>query len=610
MPIHYITAPGSEPRVSDIQFSDAGSTDFSRVSELWMSPVGSTTFQQYFRFGRRYAVVDRGYLYILDNDGNIAAQHAVGTTPPFDAEVIAANNNKVYIFNETTVRVFNATTGAEILAESITVPTGVISMTILSSKLYCLVGGTRVRVYNLSTRRELTSEAFNVAGSRGIAGVGTTIWSLSQRVSRAHRTVRSEDVTYVTIRVDSHVDSFTDDFMFDPSDDESRSEAFRNARAFVSSIRESFPITRQTGNTITTEYIAEVDGPHRNVSDYNVLIIINRRIQRIVRTPSTRTVTDTTYHRRLTPYSLTGTAGNTRTASGNTNQDAIEVVPSDIGSNGNTLLAVFPDNISSMSTTNATISSVIADTADTVDGDGTNIFLGRDRFINAYTTAYRENDARSFVTGDLAAVANSSGLAWTGSHYYVVTEGSRNVKAFTTAGLADTTKDFTLHVDNADPDGIAWDPHSNVFWVIDNRTGTDRNNLFAYNASGVYQSAMSRYVSTIHTGRGIAVDATNIYVDYVRFVNNDFAYGLLTINKSTGATSNRILSTSARIGGASGSYGGMDYSNDILYYLSQSTHSKLVYFERLGSPVQGEPNRGVAIRLPLSIQAKGLAVIE
>ena len=199
---------------------------------------------------------------------------------------------------------------------------------------------------------------------------------------------------------------------------------------------------------------------------------------RRVTTPIRRTQVTTTVHRDISPYSLTGTAGTRITAS--------DFVPTDIGANGSTLLATSGNTVYSINTTSGVATSVIEDSADSVAGDGTYIYLGRDRFVNAFTSSYRSNTERSFVTGDPDNVTDNSGLGWNGTHFFTLERRSRNVKAFTRQGAAYTAGDFTLHADNDRPDGIAWDGTN---WFIGNSASNDVR-VYVYSATGTYVRRM------------------------------------------------------------------------------------------------------------------------
>ena len=131
MPMHLSTAPGAPPRITDIQLSSLGDTDAERAVEAWISPLGRTDADFVYRYGNRYAIIDRGYIYVFDELRNITERLAVGATAPFGTGIIAAANGKVYILDGTdTVRVFTAQTGVEIPGERINIISGVVSMTI------------------------------------------------------------------------------------------------------------------------------------------------------------------------------------------------------------------------------------------------------------------------------------------------------------------------------------------------------------------------------------------------------------------------------------------------------------------------------------------------
>ena len=461
MPVHIGTAPGAPPRIADLQISDIGATDADRITELWISPLGRTDADQIYRYGNRYVVADRGIAYIFNTRGQIELSFQTGRISALTTNTIAAASGKVYVLDGLNVRVYTASTGAEITAERISVVANILSMTVLGSKLYCLTA-TEVRVYNLSTRRELTSERLAISSGLAIAGIGSTLYILRRRTTTSRREVEDFRISYGPAMVTEDVTYHNQRDLISRYD--TREEAAAAVRARInqySRVRDRSTFTHRIIETRTLSNTSiELDlfqGHWYGILRYSIRY---RTVQNtIIRTSFTRTVTDTTVHRDITPYSLTGTAGTTITAS--------DFLPADIGASGSTLLATDGSNIYRINRTNGVATNAIADIANTVAGDGTYIYAGRDLRVTAYAAAGNaRNDANSFSVVAESDVAFSRGVTWNGSHLFVVEEGNRTVKAFTLAGVASTSNDFMLHADNDNPGGISWD--GTYFYVIQN----------------------------------------------------------------------------------------------------------------------------------------------
>ena len=127
-------------------------------------------------------------------------------------------------------------------------------------------------------------------------------------------------------------------------------------------------------------------------------------------------------------------------------------------------------------------------------------------------THYSGVTASLVVTERESTVADSPTAIWSnGTTMWVTSSGSSEdfIRAYTLAtGAPDSSKDITLHTDNADPEGI-WG-NSSTIWVTD---GNDKK-LYAYNRSSKQRDSSKDI--TLHanqaTPRGIWSNGTTMWV--------------------------------------------------------------------------------------------------
>ena len=104
------------------------------------------------------------------------------------------------------------------------------------------------------------------------------------------------------------------------------------------------------------------------------------------------------------------------------------------------------------------------------------------------------------------ANAEATGVAWDGTHYYVLDSGDTYVYAYSASGVYSSTQSFDLDSANGTPQGITWD--GSYLRVADYNDAK----VYAYTNSGTYTSGSNFDLISYLDPAGIAWDGTNYYI--------------------------------------------------------------------------------------------------
>jgi hypothetical protein len=149
----------------------------------------------------------------------------------------------------------------------------------------------------------------------------------------------------------------------------------------------------------------------------------------------------------------------------------------------------------------------LSNTADTVTLSDERVYL-RGGLVAASSTYPLAATSLRYLGTNFSVgsqMTTPQGLAWDGTHFWVIGDATDAVYKYTAAGVYTGTS-FSVYAQERLPQGIVFDGTS--FWVIGNYT----NRAHKYNASGVYQNVDFSVASQDNAPRDITWDGTHFWV--------------------------------------------------------------------------------------------------
>ena len=128
-------------------------------------------------------------------------------------------------------------------------------------------------------------------------------------------------------------------------------------------------------------------------------------------------------------------------------------------------------------------------------------------------TTYPDATAELAYSGTSFSVASQAitptGIAWDGSHFWVVDGYQNRVYKYNSAGVYQSFS-FAVGPQGTNPTDIVWD--GAYFWVMNNQTSPGKK-VSKYSAAGVYQNVSWEYNAVTNMdGEGLAWDGTYFWV--------------------------------------------------------------------------------------------------